>query len=144
MTTLAFTRSGTGAPLVLLHGIGLSRHSWDPVIPALAGHFDVIAVDLPGFGDSGPMPPQVEPLPAALAAAVAGLLDELGITAPHVAGNSLGGWVALELAAIHPVASLAFLSPAGLWRAAHRCTTGPAWGRPDGSASTLAACCPGW
>ena len=116
MTKLAFTRSGTGAPLVLLHGIGLTRHSWDPVIPALAGHFDVIAVDLPGFGDSEPMPPQVEPLPAALAAAVAGLLDELGITAPHVAGNSLGGWVALELAAIHPVASLALLSPAGLWR----------------------------
>src|SRR5215472_2323034 len=116
MTTLAFTRSGAGAPLVLLHGIGLSRHSWDPVIPALAGHFDVIAVDLPGFGDSEPMPPQVEPLPAALAAAVAGLLDELGITAPHVAGNSLGGWVAVELAAIRPVASLTLLSPAGLWR----------------------------
>ena len=116
MTTLAFTRSGSGAPLVLLHGIGLSRHSWDPVIPALAGHFDVIAVDLPGFGDSEPMPPQVEPLPAALATAVAGLLDELGVALPHVAGNSLGGWVALELAAIHPVASLALLSPAGLWR----------------------------
>src|SRR5215471_15073186 len=82
MTTLAFTRSGSGAPLVLLHGIGLTRHSWDPVIPALAGHFDVIAVDLPGFGDSEPMPPQVEPLPAALAAAVAGLLDELGIAPP--------------------------------------------------------------
>ena len=62
MTTLAFTRSGAGAPLVLLHGIGLSRHSWDPVIPALAGHFDVIAVDLPGFGDSEPLPPEVEPV----------------------------------------------------------------------------------
>jgi pimeloyl-ACP methyl ester carboxylesterase len=58
----------------------------------------------------------VEPRPAALAAAVAGLLDELSITAPHVAGNSLGGWVALELAGIRPVASLALLSPAGLWR----------------------------
>src|SRR5215467_7499018 len=116
MTTLAFTRSGSGAPLVLLHGIGLTRHSWDPVIPALAGHFDVIAVDLPGFGDSEPMPPQVEPLPAALAAAVAGLLDELGIPAPHVAGNSLGGWVAIELARRRPMASVTLLSPAGLWR----------------------------
>ena len=116
MTTLAHTRTGAGAPLVLLHGIGSSRRAWDPVIPALVGHFDVIAVDLPGFGDSGPLPPEVEPRPSALAAAVAGLLDDLGITAPHLAGNSLGGWVALELAGLRPVASLAFLSPAGQWR----------------------------
>jgi pimeloyl-ACP methyl ester carboxylesterase len=116
MTALAHTRTGAGAPLVLLHGIGSSRRAWEPVIPALAGHFDVIAVDLPGFGDSAPLPPGVEPGPPALAAAVAGLLDDLGITAPHLAGNSLGGWVALELAGIRPVASLALLSPAGLWR----------------------------
>jgi pimeloyl-ACP methyl ester carboxylesterase len=57
----------------------------------------------------------VEPRPSALAAAVAGLLDDLGVAAPHVAGNSLGGWVALELAGIRPVSSLALLSPAGLW-----------------------------
>jgi pimeloyl-ACP methyl ester carboxylesterase len=116
MTMLGHTRTGAGAPLVLLHGIGSSRRAWDPVIPALAGRFDVIAVDLPGFGDSGPLPPGAEPRPAALAAAVARLLDDLGITAPHVAGNSLGGWVALELAGLRPVASLALLSPAGLWR----------------------------
>jgi pimeloyl-ACP methyl ester carboxylesterase len=116
MTTLACTRTGTGAPLVLLHGIGSSRHAWDPVVPALAGLFDVLAIDLPGFGDSGPMPPPTEPAPAALAAAVAGLLDDLGITSPHIAGNSLGGWVALELARIRPAASLTLLSPAGLWR----------------------------
>ena len=116
MTTLTFTRSGAGAPLVLLHGIGSSRQAWDPVIPALAEHFDVLAVDLPGHGGSEPMPLQVEPLPAVLAAAVAGLLDDLGITAPHVVGNSLGGWVALELVGIRPAASLTLLSPAGLWR----------------------------
>jgi pimeloyl-ACP methyl ester carboxylesterase len=114
MSPLAFTRSGTGAPLVLLHGLGSSRQAWDPVVPALGESFDVIAVDLPGFGGSAPA--QVEPGPAALAAAVAGLLDELGITAPHLAGNSFGGWVALELAAIRPAASLTLLSPAGLWR----------------------------
>ena len=116
MTALAHTRTGAGAPLVLLHGIGSSRRAWDPVIPALAERFDVIAVDLPGFGDSEPLPPGAEPRPAALAAAVAGLLDDLGIGSPHVAGNSLGGSVALELAGIRPVASLALLSPAGLWR----------------------------
>jgi pimeloyl-ACP methyl ester carboxylesterase len=116
MTSLAYSRTGTGAPLVLLHGIGLTRASWQPVIPALAERFDVIAVDLPGFGDSAPFPPEAEPLPSALAAAVAALLDDLGVDRPHVAGNSLGGWVALELAALRPAASVTLLSPAGLWR----------------------------
>jgi pimeloyl-ACP methyl ester carboxylesterase len=114
MSSLAYTRSGQGAPLVLLHGIGMSRQAWDPVVPALARHFDVIAVDLPGFGDSPQ--PLAAPAPAALARAVAVLLAELGVTEPHVAGNSLGGWVALELAAVVPVGSLTLLSPAGLWR----------------------------
>jgi pimeloyl-ACP methyl ester carboxylesterase len=116
MTRLAVTRTGTGEPLVLLHGIGMSRAAWDPVLPALAGRFEVLAVDLPGFGDSAPLPPDQEPHPAALAAAVAQYLDELGIRNPHVAGNSLGGWVALELARLRPLASVALLSPAGLWR----------------------------
>jgi pimeloyl-ACP methyl ester carboxylesterase len=117
MSSLAHTRSGAGAPLVLLHGIGLDRRSWDPVVPALARHFDVIAVDLPGFGDSpsGQAGPS-QASPRALAEAVAGLLTELGVTTPHLAGNSLGGWVALELAALRPVASLTLLSPAGLWQ----------------------------
>lgn len=117
MTALAYSRSGAGAPLVLLHGIGSSRRAWDPVVPALAERFDVLAVDLSGFGDSAPTPPHIEPHPAALAVAVAGLLDELGIPAPHIVGNSLGGWVALELAGIYPPASVTLLSPAGLWRA---------------------------
>jgi pimeloyl-ACP methyl ester carboxylesterase len=115
MPPLAVTRSGTGAPLVLLHGIGSSRRAWDPVLPALAARFDVIAVDLPGFGDSAPLYGQAEVPPARLAESVADLLDDLGVTAPHLAGNSLGGWVALELAARRPVASLTLLSPAGLW-----------------------------
>lgn len=116
MTALACTRTGAGAPLVLLHGLGSSRHAWDPVIPALAEQFEVLAIDLPGFGDSEPLPWPVEPTPAALAAAAAGFLDDLGITAPHIAGNSLGGWVALELARIRPPASVTLLSTAGQWR----------------------------
>jgi pimeloyl-ACP methyl ester carboxylesterase len=115
MTALAFTRRGTGAPLVLLHGIGSARQAWDPVVGPLAEQFDVIAIDLPGFGESAPLPAHLEPSPAVLAATVAGFLDDLNISAPHVAGNSLGGWVALDLAGIRPVASLALLSPAGLW-----------------------------
>jgi pimeloyl-ACP methyl ester carboxylesterase len=116
MSALAYTRRGRGAPLVLLHALGSSRQAWNPVLPALAEQFDVIAVDLPGFGDSVPLPPDVEPHPPALAAAVVGLLQDLEITRPHIAGNSLGGWIALELAGLQPVASLTLLSPAGLWR----------------------------
>src|SRR4051794_14856314 len=116
MTPPAFTRCGAGEPLVLLHALGLSRRSWDGVGAQLARHFDVIAVDLPGFGDSPRLAADIEPTPAVLATAVAALLDEIGVSAPHVAGNSIGGWVALELAATRPVASLTLLSPAGLWR----------------------------
>jgi pimeloyl-ACP methyl ester carboxylesterase len=115
MSPLAFASSGTGAPLVLLHGLGASRRSFDPVLPALAARFDVIAVDLPGFGESAPRPGPGEVPPAVLAQHVADLLDELGVSTPHVVGNSLGGWVALELASRRPVASLTLLSPAGLW-----------------------------
>ena len=115
MAGLAFHRTGTGPPLVLLHGIGSSHRVWSPVVAALAEHFDVIAVDLPGFGESPPLATGVEPHPAALAGAVDALLDGLGIVAPAVAGNSLGGWVALELAEVRPTAALVLISPAGLW-----------------------------
>ncbi|WP_329001935.1 alpha/beta fold hydrolase [Kribbella sp. NBC_00709] len=115
MTRLAFRRTGTGPPLVLLHGIGMSHRAWSPVIDGLAERFDVIAVDLPGFGESPPLAAGAEPHPAALADAVAALLDELGIMAPVVAGNSLGGWVALELAEVRPTAAVVLISPAGLW-----------------------------
>jgi pimeloyl-ACP methyl ester carboxylesterase len=113
----AYSRSGRGEPLVLLHGLGSSRAAWEPVRPALAKRFDVVAVDLPGFGASAPLPPGTEPSPAELAAAVADLLDDLAISRPHLAGNSLGGWVAMELAKTRPVRSVTLLSPAGLWRA---------------------------
>ncbi len=115
MADLAHTRTGSGAPLVLLHPLGMSRAVWDPVLPELARNFDVLAIDLPGFGQSPPLPDGVEPTPAALAARVAGNLDDLGVAMPHLAGNSLGGWVALELAAIRPAASITLLAPAGLW-----------------------------
>jgi pimeloyl-ACP methyl ester carboxylesterase len=116
MNSLAFSRRGSGPPLVLLHALGSSRSCWDPVVPALAERFEVISIDLPGFGGSAALPPEVEPSPARLAQSVAAFLDELGIDRPAVVGNSLGGWIALELAAIRPVAALTLLAPAGLWR----------------------------
>ncbi|MER6672180.1 alpha/beta fold hydrolase [Streptomyces sp. NPDC000983] len=115
-TPLAHSRHGTGTPLVLLHGIGSGRRCWAPVTGLLTARHEVLAVDLPGFGDSPALPPGTAPTAGALAEAVGRFLDERGIDTAHVAGNSLGGWVGLELALAGRVRTLSLISPAGLWR----------------------------
>jgi pimeloyl-ACP methyl ester carboxylesterase len=110
-------RRGRGEPLVLVHGLGGELCVWEPVLESLAAAHDVVAVDLPGFGRSAPLPEGMTPSPAALGRAIGALLDELGIETAHVAGNSLGAWVALELAAAGRARSVAGLCPAGLWSA---------------------------
>ncbi|MBB2909383.1 pimeloyl-ACP methyl ester carboxylesterase [Streptosporangium becharense] len=112
---LAFERRGTGSPLVLLHGIGHHWQAWSPVIDRLAAERDVIAVDFPGFGASPPLPPGTPYTAETLADAVESFCAMLGLQAPHVAGNSLGGYVALELAARGAVRTATALSPAGFW-----------------------------
>lgn len=112
---LSHERRGAGEPLVLIHGLGGEWQVWEPVLDALAGQRDVIAIDLPGFGGSPPLSGDVMPTPAALAAAVEVFLREIGVESFHVAGNSLGGWVALELGAVGAARSVTALSPAGLW-----------------------------
>ncbi|HEU4783671.1 MAG TPA: alpha/beta fold hydrolase [Ktedonobacterales bacterium] len=113
-----YERSGQGEPLLLLHGIGSSLRIWDPVLPMLTSHYDVIAVDLPGHGDSPILNDDTSPDAAGFARALAGFMDELGIETEtaHLAGNSLGGWTALELAKLGRARSVVCLSPAGLWR----------------------------
>ncbi|MEV0388422.1 alpha/beta fold hydrolase [Nonomuraea sp. NPDC050643] len=113
---LAFTQAGVGPPLVLLHGNGSSRSSWRPVFDRLTDTHTVYALDLPGFGDSVRLEGGLPSTPRNLAEAVATALDEWDLDAPHVAGHSVGGWVALELAGLRQVASLTLLSPAGLWK----------------------------
>jgi pimeloyl-ACP methyl ester carboxylesterase len=105
-------RRGAGRPLVLLHTLGTDHRMWDPVLDRLAAERDVLALDLPGFGGSPPLP---HGSPAALADAVVQWLAERGIERPHVAGNSLGGWVALEMGAAGHAASVTAIAPAGLW-----------------------------
>ena len=110
---LAYETHGSGPPLVLLHGTGSHRGMWDPVVGALARERRVIAVDLPGFAGSGgrarrPEPRRAHDLPRAL-------VRRQGLDRPHVAGNSLGGGIALELARRHAVASATALSPIGFW-----------------------------
>jgi pimeloyl-ACP methyl ester carboxylesterase len=116
---LAHDRSGSGPALVLLHPLGADRHVWDPIVPALSARRTVLAVDLPGFGRTPPLT-GVSPTPAALADAVAAGLQELDLPRDasgrvHVAGNSLGGWVGLELALRGTAASVTAIAPAGLW-----------------------------
>jgi len=115
---LAYERQGAGAPLVLLHGLGHRRQAWQTVMPMLAAEHDVIAVDLPGFGESAP-PPGYR-WREDLAPAIAAFMDELGLERPHVAGNSLGGALALELAIAGKVASATALAPAGFWTESER------------------------
>lgn len=115
---LAFTRTGqapeTAPTLLLVHGVGASRLVWAPVLPALAHRYDVLVVDLPGHGASAPLAPEADPRCRALARHLAAALVELEVVHPHVVGNSLGGWVGLELAADGATASLTALAPAGL------------------------------
>jgi len=108
-------RVGSGPPLVLIHGIGSRWQMWEPVLHQLASERDVIALDLPGFAASPMPPPDTPPGLASLTGLVGEFLDGLGVQQPHVAGNSLGGMIALELARRGRVRSATPLSPAGFY-----------------------------
>lgn len=107
-------REGSGEPWVLIHGCGASLGCWAPVLPALAVRHEVLAVDLPGFGDTPPLPAGVPSTVPALVDAVEGQFDALGLKSVHVAGNSMGGWIALELARRGRARSVVAIAPAGL------------------------------
>ena len=113
---LNHVRRGSGAPLVLIHPLGGELVVWEPVLDLLARERDVIAVDLPGFGGSAPLSNGAPPTPQLLARSVGAFMDSLGIERAHVASNSLGGWVALEVAKAGRALSVTGLSTAGLWR----------------------------
>ncbi|WP_329023079.1 MULTISPECIES: alpha/beta fold hydrolase [unclassified Streptomyces] len=113
--SVAYERSGSGEPLLLLHGIGHHRQAWDPVIPILSVEREVIAVDLPGFGASPALPDGVPYDLATVAPVLIGFCEAIGVDRPHVAGNSLGGLLALELGRTKAVRSVTALSPAGFW-----------------------------
>jgi pimeloyl-ACP methyl ester carboxylesterase len=115
---LAYEKNGTGPPLVLLHGLGHRRQAWDAVLPLLTADRTVIAVDLPGHGDSPPLAAAGRPAVQAIAEEVFAFFGELGLDRPHVAGNSLGGALALMAGASGLASTVTGLSPAGFW--AHR------------------------
>ena len=113
--SLTHHRAGAGEPLVLVHGTGSQWQAFGPLLEPLAAHRDVIAPDLPGYGDSPPFAPATPHTPGAFAEAVAGLLDELELRDAHVAGFSLGGGIAYELGLLGRARSVTAISPIGFW-----------------------------
>ncbi|WP_051361829.1 alpha/beta fold hydrolase [Solimonas soli] len=106
---------GDDAPLVLVHGIGADKDNWSQIAPFLRGTGRIVALDLPGFGESS------KPLDADYSidqqvARLAQFLDALRIPHAHLGGNSMGGAIVLAFAKAHPerVASLWLLDPAGV------------------------------
>lgn len=104
----------TGKPaLLLLHGVTVSAAAWDDVVPLLADRFDLIVPTAAGHRGGPTL--QGRPTIGALVDATEALLDERGLNTVHVAGNSMGGWIAVELARRGRARSVCALSPAGFW-----------------------------
>jgi len=109
---------GAGSALLLLHGLSGTWHIWRPVLELLECHHHVIAPTLPGHRGGPPLPPDAEPSVALIADLLIAGLAARGIHSAHVVGNSLGGWLALELARRGFARSVVAFSPAGAWRTA--------------------------
>ncbi len=114
MPMIEAMRIGTGAKLLLVHGLGGSWRSWSPVLDALAARREIIAIDLPGHGSSRPSP---------TSGTFRGLADNLedyihanGLQGVDVAGVSLGGRLVLELARRGGVGNVVALAPGGFWQ----------------------------
>lgn len=108
---------GAKPALVLVHGLGSAGNIWNSLMPMLTEDFVVYALDLPGHGQA-PLSEGESYDPRSLAAMIIDYMkNEHGVTSMHLAGNSLGGWIALEAAALDStlIKSVTGLSPAGLW-----------------------------
>jgi pimeloyl-ACP methyl ester carboxylesterase len=108
---LHHVRTGNGPPLLLIHGLGMSHTAMLPVATRLSGERECFAVDLPGFGASAPL--HGRPTLRALADECASFMAGRGHERFHVAGNSLGGGIALALALDGRALSACALSPVG-------------------------------
>lgn len=112
---LAYETHGSGEPLVLIHGLTHRRQAWYPVLDYLTDHREVILFDLPGHGESPDLVVRDGDVQATLREELVEAMDALGLDRPHIAGNSLGGRIALEAAADGLVRSATTLSPAAFW-----------------------------
>lgn len=98
--SIAWSQTGDGPPLLLIHGLGYARWGWEPLVPLLEPHARVIDFDNRGIGESD-VPPGPYSAQEMMADALA-VLDAAGVRSAHVVGTSLGGMIAQELAAAHP------------------------------------------
>ena len=110
----ALYRAGEGEPLVLIHGFTATWRCWLPVLGLLVPRFEVIAPTLHGH-DGGPVPPRAARSIADAADHFELLLDSLGVGTAHLAGNSIGGGLAIELAKRGRARSVVAISPGGGW-----------------------------
>jgi pimeloyl-ACP methyl ester carboxylesterase len=108
-------RGGSGEPLVLIHGGGGTPRLWRTTIPLLEPHHDVLAVTLDGHFGGTPIPAGTEASVETLARGVERDMDAAGFETAHMAGGSLGGWVALELARRGRARSVVGIAPGGGW-----------------------------
>ena len=108
-----FHRGGSGPPLVLIHGFVDCWRTWDLVLPELERHHDVLAPALVGHAGGPPLTGEVTR--TLLADALERAMDDAGFETAHIAGNSLGGYLALQLAARGRARSVVALAPAGGW-----------------------------
>lgn len=111
--TLNHVRRGSGSPLLLVHGLGAGWRSWTPILDELARHREVIAVDLPGFGETPPLSGDVSI--ATLADSVADFIREQGLDGVSTVGQSMGGRIVLELARRGVGGDSVALDPGGFW-----------------------------
>jgi pimeloyl-ACP methyl ester carboxylesterase len=100
-SVFTYSEAGAGTPLVLLHGIGPAARAFDDQLAGLSDRLHVIAWDAPGYGGSTPLAAE-SPKATDYAAALAAMLDGLGIPACHLVGHSLGTLIAASFAADHP------------------------------------------
>ncbi|WP_231975777.1 alpha/beta fold hydrolase [Mycobacterium sp. E2462] len=110
---MEFVRRGAGTPLLLIHGLGSSWPTWDLVAPTLAARREVIAVDLPGFGSSAPLPGEVSI--ASLTDAVETFIAHHGLGEVDVVGSSMGARMVLEMARRGHAGTVVALDPGGFW-----------------------------
>jgi len=115
---MQITRTGHGRPLLLVHGLGSTRHVWDPILPGLAAEREVIALDLPGHNgvpakaDSGTF--------AGLAADLEALLKAEHLVGVDMVGSSLGAQLVLEMARLGKAGATVALDPSGFWMGLER------------------------